>query len=313
MKIDIISGFLGAGKTTIIKKMILEVFSKEKIAIIENEFGEVSIDGLLLKDSNINIREINSGCICCSMVGDFKLAIKEIINKYNPDRILIEPSGVAKLSDIIKSCKEIEEISINNIITIIDVLNYNVYLQNFGEFYINQIKYAKTIIASNRENMNKNFMDEIVNSIKTINNNCNIITSSLELINTYNILNMSQKQDDNIEISRKFNIKNVKHFKKVKKHKNYNITSNIFKSWGIETLKCYSKLKLEKIFKSIEKSEKYGLIIRSKGIVKSQEGKWLEFHYTLGKFKIKNIDNQRIGRIVIIGQNINKEELESLF
>ena len=178
-KIDIISGFLGAGKTTLIKKLIESDLKKERLAIIENEFGEVSIDGDLLKGTNIDMKEISSGCICCSLVGDFKEAIKEIVKKYSPDRILIEPSGVAKLSDIIKSCKEIESIKIDNIYTVIDVSNYNSYLNNFGEFYKDQIKKAEIIIASRRDNNEKD-IEEIVKSIKKLNKECNIITAPLD-------------------------------------------------------------------------------------------------------------------------------------
>ena len=154
-KIDIISGFLGAGKTTFIKKMIDEAFTGEKIVLIENEFGEVGIDGGFLKDAGIQITEMNSGCICCSLVGDFGTSLKEVVEKYHPDRIIIEPSGVGKLSDVIKAVKDLHienEIRLNSASTVADASKVKVYMKNFGEFFNNQIEHAGTIILSRTQN-----------------------------------------------------------------------------------------------------------------------------------------------------------------
>lgn len=306
-KIDIISGFLGAGKTTLIKKLIESDLKKERLAIIENEFGEVSIDGDLLKGTNIDMKEISSGCICCSLVGDFKEAIKEIVKKYSPDRILIEPSGVAKLSDIIKSCKEIESIKIDNIYTVIDVLNYNSYLNNFGEFYKDQIKKAEIIIASRRDN-NEKYIEEIVKSIKKLNKECNIITAPLDEFEGNDILNISKKEISNkVEFNRGISYQKVGIV-----HKN-NKASNVFNSWGIETKKFVSKSKLRSIFIEKISDNDYGNILRGKGIVQLDEGRWVEFHYTPGSFQMNAIASQKVGKIAIIGESINTKKLDKLF
>lgn len=306
-KIDIISGFLGAGKTTLIKKLIESDLKKERLAIIENEFGEVSIDGDLLKGTNIDMKEISSGCICCSLVGDFKEAIKEIVKKYSPDRILIEPSGVAKLSDIIKSCKEIESIKIDNIYTVIDVSNYNSYLNNFGEFYKDQIKKAEIIIASRRDN-NEKYIEEIVKSIKKLNKECNIITAPLDEFEGNDILNISKKEISNkVEFNRGISYQKVGIV-----HKN-NKASNVFNSWGIETKKFVSKSKLRSIFIEKISGDDYGNILRGKGIVQLDEGRWVEFHYTPGSFQMNAIASQKVGKIAIIGESINTKKLDKLF
>ena len=306
-KIDIISGFLGAGKTTLIKKLIESDLKKERLAIIENEFGEVSIDGDLLKGTNIDMKEISSGCICCSLVGDFKEAIKEIVKKYSPDRILIEPSGVAKLSDIIKSCKEIENIKIDNIYTVIDVLNYNSYLNNFGEFYKDQIKKAEIIIASRRDN-NEKYIGEIVKSIKKLNKECNIITAPLDEFEGNDILNICKKEISNkVEFNRGISYQKVGIV-----HKN-NKASNVFNSWGIETKKFVSKSKLRSIFIEKISDNDYGNILRGKGIVQLDEGRWVEFHYTPGSFQMNAIASQKVGKIAIIGESINTKKLDKLF
>lgn len=306
-KIDIISGFLGAGKTTLIKKLLDSDLKKERLAIIENEFGEVSIDGDLLKGTNIDIKEINSGCICCSLVGDFKEAIREIVKKYSPDRILIEPSGVAKLSDIVKSCKEIENVEVNNTYTVIDVLNYKTYLNNFGEFYKDQIKKAETIIASKRNNT-ENHIDEVVKSIKSLNKNCNIITATLDEFEGNDILYISKKKVDN-----KLSINRAVSFQKTAViHKGHK-ASSVFNSWGIETKKNFSRVLLKNIFTEKINTEDYGNILRGKGIVQLEEGKWVEFHYTPGNFQMNAIASQKVGKIAIIGESIDTKKLDRLF
>ena len=153
-KIDIVSGFLGAGKTTLIKKLLQEGFKGEKLVLIENEFGEIGIDGGFLKDAGVEITEMNSGCICCSLVGDFSTALKEVLSTYSPDRVIIEPSGVGKLSDVIKAVQGVDDdqISLNSFVTVADAGKCKMYMKNFGEFFNNQIEYANTIILSRTQN-----------------------------------------------------------------------------------------------------------------------------------------------------------------
>ena len=179
-KIDIISGFLGAGKTTFIKKMIDEVFKGEKIVLIENEFGEVGIDGGFLKDAGIQITEMNSGCICCSLVGDFGTSLKEVLNTYHPDRILIEPSGVGKLSDVMKAVQNAglgTEVELNSAVAVVDASKCKMYIKNFGEFFINQIEHAGTIILSRTDVASEEKVKQAVELIREHNENCLLYTS----------------------------------------------------------------------------------------------------------------------------------------
>lgn len=352
-KIDIISGFLGAGKTTLIKKLIDEKFRKEKIAIIENEFGEVSIDTDILKELNLNIKEIKSGCICCSLTGDFKESIKSIIELYSPERILIEPSGVAKLSDVIKACKSLERycnVNINMIITVLDISNVGIYMKNFGEFYKDQIKNAKIIILTRTEDISEEKIEEALSIIKKINTQAKIIREVLNKIDFSEILNDFNKvvriyKENEIIVNEKYeynNLVNIKHSyditkklsdleKDKKKLKSYNVIRKnklrnttarkyhnhsadiTFSSWSLVTKEEFSKSKLKELFEEIIKDKEYGFILRGKGIVKLDTGKSIQFHYVPGQFVISDINEQEIGKICIIGSQINKTKLNYLF
>ncbi len=185
IKIDVISGFLGAGKTTLIKKLFeSKKFKQEKIVIIENEFGEIGIDGAFLKDSGVQIKEINAGCICCSLVGDFESSIKELVEKFSPDRIIIEPSGVGKLSDIIGAINKVNglDLEINILATVVDASKTKIYLKNFGEFFNNQVKAADTIVVGKVDKVNDDKLQEAVDCIKAVNPNANIITTAISAL-----------------------------------------------------------------------------------------------------------------------------------
>ncbi len=193
-KIDIISGFLGAGKTTLIKKLIAEAFEGEKLVLIENEFGEIGIDGGFLKEAGIQITEMNSGCICCSLVGDFGEALKEVLTKYSPDRVIIEPSGVGKLSDVIKAVKNIgDEVQINSTATVVDVSKCKMYMKNYGEFYNNQIEYAGTVILSRTQNVSADKLDACLKMIREKNEEASIITTPWDDIQGKNIVEAMEK------------------------------------------------------------------------------------------------------------------------
>ena len=197
-KIDIISGFLGAGKTTFIKKMIDEVFTGEKLVLIENEFGEVGIDGGFLKDAGIQITEMNSGCICCSLVGDFGRNLHEVIGKYHPDRILIEPSGVGKLSDVMKSVIDVEkeeDVKLNGLITVVNALKASKQMKAFGEFFNNQIEYATTVVLSRSQNATPEQLELCVKQIQSINDKAAIITTPWDSIRGEQILKVVEGQD----------------------------------------------------------------------------------------------------------------------
>ena len=190
-KVDIISGFLGAGKTTLISKLLKEALKGEQVVLIENEFGEIGIDGGFLKDSGVEIREMNSGCICCSLVGDFGTSLKEVVDKYHPDRIIIEPSGVGKLSDVIKAVKDLHienEIVLNSASTVADASKVKVYMKNFGEFFNNQIEHAGTVILSRTQNVSEEKLKTAIELIKSVNPNAHIITTPWDDIDGTKIL-----------------------------------------------------------------------------------------------------------------------------
>ena len=195
VKIDIISGFLGAGKTTLIKKLLKEAFEGEQVVLIENEFGEIGIDGRFLKDAGIEIREMNSGCICCSLVGDFGASLKEVVEKYHPDRILIEPSGVGKLSDVIKAVQGVEEdvdIQLNSYTTVVDAKKCKMYMRNFGEFFDNQVQYAGAIIMSRTDIVDEKKAMESMELLRSINEKAAIITTPIEKLDGKKILEVME-------------------------------------------------------------------------------------------------------------------------
>ena len=196
-KIDIVSGFLGAGKTTLIKKLLQEGFKGEKLVLIENEFGEIGIDGGFLKDAGVEITEMNSGCICCSLVGDFSTALKEVLSTYSPDRVIIEPSGVGKLSDVIKAVQGVDDdqISLNSFVTVADAGKCKMYMKNFGEFFNNQIEYANTIILSRTQNQKEEKLEEVVRLIREHNENATVITTPWDDINGEKIVEAMEKKD----------------------------------------------------------------------------------------------------------------------
>ncbi len=187
-KVDVFSGFLGAGKTTLIKKLLSDGYDKQKIVLIENEFGQIGIDGGFLKEAGIEITEMNSGCICCSLVGDFGTALRQVIDTYNPDRILIEPSGVGKLSDVVAAVKRVEGTEVAGTVTVIDATKCKIYLKNFKEFYENQIKYAGTIILSRTGTIKQEKLDVVIDLIREINDHSQIITTPWELLSGAQIL-----------------------------------------------------------------------------------------------------------------------------
>ncbi len=196
-KIDIISGFLGAGKTTLIKKLIAESFAGQKVVLIENEFGEIGIDGSFLKEAGIEITEMNSGCICCSLVGDFKTALKKVIEQYSPDRIVIEPSGVGKLSDVAKAVERVNEdeeaVVINSLVTVVDGKKTKMYMKNFGEFFNNQVESAGTVIISRTQDMTQEKLDETMSLVREHNKEAVIITTPWDDIKGDQILEAMEK------------------------------------------------------------------------------------------------------------------------
>ncbi|WP_300380983.1 GTP-binding protein [Clostridium sp.] len=309
-KIDIFSGFLGAGKTYLMKKLIEEGAYEEKIVIIENEFGEVSIDSEILKGSNIDIKEINSGCICCQVTGDFKDAILEVINNYNPSRIIVEPSGVAKLTDIMKIFNEKEiknRTEIHNIITLIDPEKYDRYIENFNEFYVDQIKNAKKIVISRTQKVSKSKVLEVKGKLEKLNKKATIIYEDFEKLNSKFILNYDE--------NKKIEINEVKGIRAsfTKKENTSKKAKEVFESFAIYPTLKLSKEELKSKFDFISKSQSYGDIIRAKGIVKLQDGTIGQFDFVKEEFVIRTIGDNGKNVISFIGVNLRKEELKGFF
>lgn len=309
-KVDIIAGFLGAGKTTLIKEMISQRLYNEKVVIIENEFGEVGIDGELIKESGLEVKEINSGCICCSLTGDFQKSIEEIIEKINPSRIIIEPSGVGQLSEIIKACKtEILKnlTQINMLITVVDVERFSLYISNFGEFYKDQIKNARTILLSRTEGISRENIEFVTKEIQKLNIRCNIVSTPWKELDLNSIISLAEKNSVN-HINRR--IKSVKvvreKVKKLNSHK-------VFQSWGIETPKIFTIDKIKNIIKEFEDSQEYGNVLRAKGVVEIQDNKWIQFNYIPGDLRISEVLPNYNGKLSVIGTNLNMEELNKIF
>ncbi len=323
-KVDIISGFLGAGKTTLIKKLLEEKLHGEKLIIIENEFGEIGIDGSILKKSNIEVKEINSGCICCTLVGDFERAIEEVITKYKPDRIIIEPSGVGKLSDVVKACgspKLEDMLTINMLITVVDVLKYRIYMANFGEFYENQITSAKTVILSRTQKAESKRLESAVDSIRKLNGKANIISTPWESIDAGLIISVAE-QDASISLEHQINDpKKVvlkghmyhEHCKCGCDHVHNHSADEVFEVWGIETPRKFNETEIKDIVHVLGNAESYGMILRGKGILQLEKDKWIQFDFVPGEYEIKNTTADYTGRLCIIGKELNKSELCRLF
>lgn len=311
VKVDIISGFLGAGKTELIKKLIKDCFYKEKIVIIENEFGEVNIDKEILGGNNLEIKEINDGCICCSLLGNFKEAIVEIVDGLDVDRIIIEPSGIGQLSDILKSLQGLnieEKIEKNMVITVVDSENFKEYIENFGEFYKNQISNCKTIILTRCENLKDEQINYLKKELIKINLNAQVICSSKRTTGN-EILSQYYSRDYNNLIR----IKKPRNLVKIIKV-NQKANRQLFESISIITKRNFKKSELETILKEINNGE-YGKIIRVKGIVckKGDKENYYKFDYVLNRFYIELNNFSNNGVICIIGKNLKKEKLNSMF
>lgn len=315
IKVDIFSGFFGAGKTTLIKKLINEDLYNKNVVIIENEFGEIGIDGIFLKKYNIQVKEINAGCICCSTNNDFNNTLKEIIYSNNINRIIIEPSGVGKLSEILDIVKKLEsknEVSINTIITVVDVTMYEDYIDFFSEFYKDQIIYANTIVLSRTQSVNYEELQNVVSKIRKLNKKANIITTPWDILSGNNIIKAAEK-DGIEELFKKLNIiKNPLSKAKFKINRK-KLAEDVFSNWGIETPKVYSVEELKYIFNDLKNEELYGKVLRAKGILQVNENHWVEFDFLPKQFEMRDVLPDYTGRICVIGINLNKENLINVF
>ena len=385
-KVDIFSGFLGAGKTTLIKKLIADGYNGAKLVLIENEFGQIGIDGGFLKESGINITEMNSGCICCSLVGDFGTALQDVIEQFAPDRILIEPSGVGKLSDVVAAVKRVEGTEICGTVTVIDASKCRIYLKNFKEFYENQIKYAGTIILSRTGNISQDKLDQAIALIREINDHSQIITTPWDDLSGVQILKAIEEpltaadmaaalleaeqhelehahhhhehgedceceecrhhhhhddDDDDDDDDEHEHHHHHDHDEDEHEHEHHHHhddddddddehehehhhhdhdhehhhhhADEVFDSIGFETSKRFTKEQIEDALKALDDTEKYGMILRSKGIVAGEDGTWIHFDFVPEETEVRTGASDVTGKIVVIGSKVNKEAVKELF
>ena len=329
-KIDIISGFLGAGKTTFIKKMLEEVFEGEKIVLIENEFGEIGIDGGFLKDSGIEISELNSGCICCSLVGDFGKNLREVMERFHPDRILIEPSGVGKLSDVMKSVREVEEkneVKLNGRITVVNTPKATKQMKAFGEFFNNQIEYATVIVLSRTQNIKPEQTEVVAEAIREKNPKAAIITTPWDDIDgkqIYKVIEQQKTMEEELMEEHHHDHEHEHHHEHGEdctcgchdhehhEHHHHH-ADDVFTSWGAETPRPYTVEAITAALESLSDESAFGMILRAKGIVAGENGQWIHFDYVPGVPDVRTGSAETIGRLCVIGSKINEEALKKLF
>ena len=400
-KIDIFSGFLGAGKTTLIRKLISEAFKGEKLVLIENEFGEIAIDGGFLQDAGIEITEMSQGCICCSLVGDFGKALRQVLETYHPDRILIEPSGVGKLSDVIRAVQNMhmEDVTLNSFTTVADANKCKMYMKNFGEFYNDQIEHANSIILSRTDGIKPEKLEACVALLREHNQNATIITTPWDQLTGAQILETMEHKntleeelkllaeetehehhhhdheehdehctcgchdhhDDDDDEHEHHHHDHEEHDEHCtcgchdhhdddedehehhhhhdhdheehdehctcgchdhdhdhdehdhEHHHHHHHADEVFTSWGTETTRKFTKDEIEHILEELDNSEKYGMILRAKGIVAGRDGEWIHFDYVPEETSVRNGSAGVIGRLCVIGSHINEAAIEALF
>ena len=335
IQIDIISGFLGSGKTTLIKKLLQEALRGEQTVLIENEFGEIGIDGGLLRDAGVEIKEINSGCICCTLVGDFGKALKEVIRLYHPDRIIIEPSGVGKLSDVIKACQKIPDVAINMRVTTVDALKYNMYVRNFAEFFLDQLTHAKTIVLSRTQKTDPEKLRQTVSAIAAQNPSAEIITTPWEQLSGETILSVAQRTAPTSVLNEELShLSGHVHCHDAGcachhshdghdactchdnhggyEHAHDHNANEVFSSWGANTPKAFTQQELLGLLARLEHGD-CGNILRAKGIVPSTGDSWLQFDYVPQEPAVRMIVPDYTGRLCVIGERLNEQALAELF
>ncbi|WP_024859333.1 GTP-binding protein [Ruminococcus flavefaciens] len=370
-KITIFSGFLGAGKTTLIKKLIQEGYKGEKLVLIENEFGQIGIDGGFLQDAGVEITEMNSGCICCSLVGDFGKALEKVLADYAPDRILIEPSGVGKLSDVIRAVQNINahDVELDGFTTVVDAKKYKMYMKNFGEFFDNQITYASCLILSHTSGLSQDKLDECVKSLREKNPAAPIVTTEWDELTGQQLVDaMTQKNtlDDELkellEEAAHHDHEHHHHDHDHEEHEHHHHdhdheehehhhhdhdhdehehhhdhgpdctcgchdhdhdhdhehhhhhhADDVFTSWGRETTRAYTQEEITNALNALGDEEKYGMILRAKGIVAGTDGQWIHYDYVPGVPDVRTGSAGTIGRLCVIGSKINEEAIAELF
>ena len=363
-KIDIFSGFLGAGKTTLIKKLIKEAYAGEKLVLIENEFGEIGVDGGFLQEVGIKVNELNSGCICCSLVGDFAKALKKVYAEYTPDRILIEPSGVGKLSDVIRAVNDagLDDCAVNAYTAVVDANRCKTYMKNFGEFFNDQISSAACIVFSHTDVAPADKLDEAVRLVRERNPEATVVTTHWDKLDGKQILAAMEKSvtletelekleeeaheghghcchghhhdeehdhghcchghhhdeehdhghcchghhhDEEHDHEHCHNHDHGHH------HDHH--ADEVFSSWGVETSKKFGPHELENMLAALADADKFGTVLRAKGIVAGEGGEWLHFDYIPGEANVRKGGAAYTGRLCVIGSKLNEQALKELF
>ena len=373
-KVDIFSGFLGAGKTTLIKKLIAEAYQGQQLVLIENEFGEIGIDGGFMADAGIQVNELNSGCICCSLVGDFAIALKQVVEKYHPDRILIEPSGVGKLSDIIRAVADVEGMEVNSATAIADANKCKMYIKNFGEFYDDQIKHAGAIVLSRTDGISQDKLDSVLALLRERNPEAVIITTPWNQLDGKQIVEAIERTDtlekaleelakmpheehehhhhhhdhddedehehhhDHDEDEEHEHHHHHEHDHDEEEHEHHHEhdheheehehhhhhhhhhhdgddhdADEIFQSWGVETAKKFTEEEIKSILSALDDEEKYGAVLRAKGIVDASDGQWIHFDHVPGEADVRRGAAGVTGRLCVIGADLKESALRELF
>ena len=378
-KVDIFSGFLGAGKTTLIKKLIAEAYKGEKLVLIENEFGEIGIDGGFMQDAGIEVTEMNSGCICCSLVGDFGKALRKVVEEYAPDRILIEPSGVGKLSDVIRAVQNVgsDALQLNSFTAVVDANKCKMYMKNFGEFFNDQVEHANAIILSRTGEISPDKLNTDIALLREHNPNASLIVTPWSELTGAQILEAMEKRNTleaELELLKEESRHEHHHHDddddeheccghhhhddddddddeccghhhhddddeheccghhhghdqdehqhhhdsgecddpECECHHHHHHADEVFTSWGVETPKAFTMDELKADLAALDDGEKYGAVLRAKGIVKG-EGCWIHFDYVPGESNIRTGSASVMGRLCVIGSKLNEHELSELF
>ena len=347
-KIDIFSGFLGAGKTTLIGKLLKEALADTKVVLIENEFGEIGIDGGFLQESGIEIKEMNSGCICCSLVGDFGTSLKEVLDTYAPERILIEPSGVGKLSDVMKAVQGAmadRDVTLSSAVAVVDACKCKMYIKNFGEFFVNQIAHAGTIVLSRTDKISEEKLAACVALIREHNEKATIITTPWDSLDGKDILETIEGAKDlEAELMQEvMKLQEEHHHHDHGEHEHHHHdheehehhhdheehahhhhdheghdhhhhhADEVFTSWGFETPAAYSKEEIAHILAELDREEEYGIVLRAKGMVAGNEGGWIYFDYVPEESNVRDGKPNVTGKFCVIGSQLKEEKLAALF
>ena len=344
-RIDIFSGFLGAGKTTLIRKLIQEGYQGEKLVLIENDFGEIAIDGGFLKDAGVQITEMNSGCICCTLVGDFAKALKKVIDDFTPDRILIEPSGVGKLSEVATAIDSVEGAMVGAKVTVVNAEKCRMYMRNFGEFFNNQVAHADLVVMSRTDTATEEALMEATEVVRELNPEVSLMTTPWDKLTGKQIL---EAMESNGLHNQMFEMEHEhehhhdhecccghdhdhdhecccghdhEHGEECTcgchdhdHHHHHHHADEVFGSWGMETPKKFGFEQVEKILHALDDKEKYGFVLRAKGFVDAVDGgEWIYFDYVPGEVNVRRGGADVTGRFCVIGSQLDKQALKELF